>query len=85
MDVVSARRKPGEGAVFAFEPRPGCVDVALLCSPEEYAAVVRRGWASLDGIRGAVVAESCDPAAGLVRIRLERPWRPESYLEAVAA
>jgi hypothetical protein len=74
--VVSARRKPGEGAVFAFDPRPGCVDVALLCSPEEYAAVAERGWASLDGIRGTVVAESCDEECGLVRIRLEQPWQP---------
>lgn len=82
--LVSARVPAGGNAWFAFEPRAGSREVALVCSPEEYSAVIGRGFAFLDGIRGVPVLDACNPAVGFLRLRLDEPWQRPT-LEAVAA
>lgn len=69
-----ARVPSGGRPVYAFKPAVGSCDLALLVSPEEWDAVTRRGWGTLDGNRAAVVHEDCDRDSGMLRLRLDRPY-----------
>ena len=74
LEQISRRRSPGEAPVWAFDPRPGSHTCAALVSPEEFSAIMERGYITLDGVRGRVVPEDCDEAAGFVRVYLDQPY-----------
>lgn len=69
---------PGGSPVYAFNPRPGSRSFSMLVSPEEYAAVIARGWARMDDQVARPVPDGCDAEMGFLQMRLDEPYRAPS-------
>ena len=75
MSARTRRVAAGGRAVWAFDPRPGSSECALLCSSEDYAAVLARGFATIDGQRARPHQGDCDEESGFLRLRFDAPYR----------
>lgn len=59
---------PGGNAIWAFDPRPWSPHCALWVSPEDYEAVISRGYAVIDGQKAVPFLQACDEPLGFLRL-----------------
>lgn len=70
---TTARVPEGASGHYAFEPREGSCDFAMVVSLYEFALIVARGYGLLNGVRAAIV--DSDPESGFIRFRLAEPYQ----------
>lgn len=75
VDRFPLRGYPGSRPIYMFDPRPGSHFFSIIVSPEEYKAIMKRGYATLDGVRANIMHQDCHEELGWLRFYLDKPYQ----------